>query len=167
MENEQLNLKGVYTTTCYDKDGNFKWQETSHNQVTYQGKNSMLDIYFANGTVPTPWYCSLITAGTETTAGTYAVPIVTEITSSYIAARVAMTWSASASGSKSSATVTFSMLGTVTVTGNMVVSGGSGVTTLGNTGATGGVLFSAGTFTGGSKACNNGDTLNVSYSIAV
>lgn len=167
METELLDLKGVYHLECFDSDGKLKWADNAYNQVTFQGKNGMLDTYFAAGTPPATWYCSLITAGTETTAGTYAVPVVTEITTSSIAARIAMTWSASSAGSKSSATVVFSILNTVTITGNMVVSGGTGVLVLGNTAATNGILFSAGTFTGGSKSANNGDTINVSYSISV
>ena len=166
---ETMEARGVYYVECYDKDGNLKWADTAPNLVTYQGKNGMLDTYFAGSAYTGTWYMSLITAGTATTASTYASPTVTEISSGIIASntRLTIAWSAAASGSKSATTTSFSITGSATITGNMVVTGGSGVTTVGNTAATGGILFSAANFTGGSKTVSSGDTLNVTYSISV
>lgn len=164
---DQLHAVGRYDIECLDADGNVKWTEVAYNVVTNQGKNGMLDTYFGGSAYTAAWYMSLITAGTATSTSTYASPTVTETTSSVIANRGTMTWSAASSGSKAAATTSFSIIGTATITGNMVVAGGSGVTTVGNTAATGGILFSAANFSGGSKSVSNGDTLNVSYSIAV
>lgn len=164
---EAMDAKGVYHIECFDRDGNLKWSDVAYNVVPNQGKNAMLDAYFAAGTPPATWYMSLITAGTATSGSTYASPTVTETTSSVIAARVAMTWSAASSGSKSAATTAFSIIGSATITGNMVVAGGAGVTTVANTAASGGVLFSAAAFSGGSKTVANSDSLNVTYSIGV
>lgn len=167
--NEIMNAKGVYYTECVGADGVVKWTDTAYNLVTYQGKNSLLDQFFAGSAYTAAWYMSLITAGTATTASTYASPTVTEISSGIITSNTRLTvgWSAAASGSKSATTTSFSITGSATITGNMVVAGGSGVTTVGNTAATGGILFSAANFTGGSKTVSNGDTLNVTYSITV
>jgi hypothetical protein len=164
---ETMEAVGVYHIECFDSEGNLKWSDTAPNTVTYQGKNGMLDTYFAGSAYTAAWYMSLITAGSATTASTYASPTVTETTSGVIANRLAVGWSASASGSKSATTTSFSIIGSATITGNLVVSGGSGVTTVGNTAAAGGILFSSANFSGGSKTVSNGDTLNVTYSISV
>ena len=164
---ETMDAKGVYITECFDAAGNLKWQDVAYNTVTYQGKNYMLDSFFQNGITTPTWYMSLIISGSATTASTYQTPIVGEVTTGTIAARVAVSWSASASGSKSATTTAFSITSSATVTGNMVVTGGSGVTTILNTTATGGILFSSAAFTGGSKNVSSGDTLNVTYSISV
>lgn len=163
---EMMTAQGCYYIDCYGADGVLKWSEIAPNTVTFQGKNGMLDTYFAGSAYTASWSMSLITAGTATTASTYATPIVTETTSAVIAARIVMTWGASASGVKAATTTAFSIIGTATITGNMVVAGGTGVATVGNVAATGGILFSAATF-GTAKAVANGDTLNVTYSITV
>ena len=164
---EEMLARGVYHTQCFDKNGNLKFEDIAVNLVTYQGKGGLLQTYFTGSAYTAAWYMSLITAGTATTASTYASPTVTETTSSVIAARLAVTWGTAASGSLSATTTSFSIIGSATITGNMVVAGGSGVTTVGNTAATGGILFSAANFSGGSKTVSNGDTLNVTYSISV
>lgn len=166
---EQMQAKGRFEFVCYDKDGNIKWTDFSNNIVTNQGKNNMLDTYLGLATLPPAWYMSLITAGTAISTSTYASPTVTEITSGIITSntRVTMGWSAASAGSKAATTTSFTITGTATVTGNMVVTGGSGATTVGNTGATGGVLFSSSAFSGGSKNISNGDVLNCTYSLSV
>ena len=164
-----MKAVGIYHVECIGADGAVRWSDVAYNVVSNQGKGALLDNYFPAGTAPTAptQYMSLITSGTATTASTYASPTVTETTSSVIAARVAMGFSNAASGAKASTTTTFSIIGSATITGSMVVSGGSGVTTVANTAATGGILFSAANFSAGSKTVGSGDTLNVSYSLSV
>lgn len=165
----QMLAEGVYDVECFDKDGNLKWAELGvKNVVTNEGKNGMLDTYFAGSSYTGTWYMSLITNGSATLSSTYAVPIVTEISSGIVTSdtRPTISWSAASGGAKSATTTSFSITGTATITGNMVVTGGSGITTVGNTAATGGILFSAATF-GSSKSVSSGDTLQVTYSISV
>src|ERR1700744_2714184 len=90
---EQLDAHGVYHTKCFDKDGNLKWEDVSYNLVVNQGKNGMLDTYFAGSAYTASWFMSLITAGTAISTSTYASPTVTEISSGIITsnARVAVT----------------------------------------------------------------------------
>jgi hypothetical protein len=164
---ETMGVHGYYTIECVGPDGVVKWTETAENVVPNQGKNAILDNALAGSSYTAAYYMSLITAGTAISTSTYAVPTVTETTSSIIAARVAMTWSAASGGAKSASTTAFSIIGSATITGNMVVSGGSGVATVANTSATGGVLLSAANFTGGSKTVANLDTLNVTYSMTL
>lgn len=161
-----LEAEGFYVFECRDAEGNLKWRDVAPNTVPNQGKNAILDNALGAGTGPT-YYMSLITAGSASSSSTYASPTVTETTSSIIAARVAMGWASASAGSKSATTTSFSIIGSATITGGMVVSGGSGVATVGNTAASGGVLLSAANFSGGSKTVASGDTINVTYSLAI
>lgn len=164
-----LSAQGVYHIECIDENGQVKWNDVAYNVVPNQGKNGMLDTYFAGSAFTATWYMSLITAGTATSTSTYASPTVTEITSGIITSNTRPTigWSAASAGSKSATTTSFTITGSATITGNMVVTGQAGASTVANTAATGGVLFSAANFSGGSKTVSNGDTLNVTYSISV
>lgn len=164
-ETEKLDACGVYHIECYDINGNLKWTECARNLVTYQGKNAMLDTYFAGSAYTATWYMSLITAGTATTASTYASPTVTEIATGIISGNTRPTvgWSASAAGSKSATTTVFSITAAATITGNMLVTGSN---TVADTAVTGGILFSAANFSS-PKTVGSGDTLNVTYSISV
>lgn len=165
-QNDALNCVGTYQFECYDAAGNVKWTEQVKNVFTDQGKKSMLDVYLGNGTVLTPWYFTLITAGTPAATNTYAAPTLTEVTSGVLAARVAAaSWNAaSGTGSVAKATAATSLpiIGTATITGYMLVAGSS---VIGNTAAAGGVLLSAATFT--SKSVGASDTLSVTYTLTL
>jgi hypothetical protein len=164
---EEGKAVGIYHIECHDSQGNLLWSDVAPNTISYQGKNFLLDQGFAASSYTASWSMSLITAGTATTASTYASPIVTEVTSSIIASRPVVTWTASASGLKTATATTFSIIGSATIIGNMLVAGGSGVATVGNTSATGGVFFSGASFAGGNKVVNSGDTLSVQYSVQI
>ncbi len=163
---ETSDVVGVYHIECVDAEGNSKWTDETCNLVVDQGKNGMLDTYFAGSAYTATWYMSLITAGAPTATSTYAVPTVTEITTGVVNGNTRPTvgWSAAASGTKTATTATFAITGSATITGNMLVTGAN---TVGDTAATGGILFSSGTFTAGSKLVSSGDTLNVTYSISI
>jgi hypothetical protein len=164
---ENMDARGVYYTECFDSEGNLRWSDHAYNVVVNQGKGGMLDTYFAGSAYTAAWWMSLITAGTATSASTYASPTVTETTASVIAARIAMGWVATLNGTKSATATTFALIGSAIITGNMVVTGGTGVTTVGNTTATGGILFSAANFAAGPKSVSNGDSLNVTYTVSI
>lgn len=164
---ETLKAQGVYEFICTGPDGVEKWRETAPNTVTFQGMDGMMDIYFAGSAYTASWWMSLVTAGTATTASTYASPTVTEITSSIVATRPAVTWSAASGGVKSATTTTFTIIGTATITGNMLVTATSSGSTVGNTAGAGGVLFSAAAFSAGSKSVSSGDSLSVSYQLTL
>jgi len=92
-----------------------------------------------------------------------------EPSTSIYAARQAPTWTAATNNgsaspsnivSKAAGAVTFSMLATATIFGCFINSGASAS---GTVSATGGVLYSAGNFTGGSKIVANGDSIAVTY----
>jgi hypothetical protein len=74
-------------------------------------------------------------------------------------------WAAAASGAKAvSPALSFAITSSGTVKGAFLCYGSGAVNTKDNTG---GVLWSAGTFSTGDKAVVNGDTLNVNYSTSL
>jgi hypothetical protein len=168
---EALKIEGIFTCECIGKDGKVKWTDTFKNVVTDQGKKDILDKYLGLGAAGAGIAMGLhTTVGTSTS--TYATPTPqVEASSGVIAARLAPSFSA-ASGAGSvtkstSAAVSFPVIGSATIAGCFVVEGGSGILTSGNTAAVGGVLVSSGAFSGGSRAVQNGDALNVTYSLGL
>jgi len=88
-----------------------------------------------------------------TNAPTYTVP------------RKTCSWDAAAAGSKAlSSAVSFAITGAGTVKGCFIVFHTGAVSTVDNTG---GVLYSAGAFTGGDKVVADTDTLNVTYTASL
>jgi hypothetical protein len=166
MISEKMNAQGVFTVTCVGADGKVKWSDVSNNIIVYEGKDALLTKYLAGSSYTSAVYMSLITAGTATTGSTYASPTITEVTSSVVAARLPVTFTAAASGAINANTVSFPIVGSGTITGNYVINGGSAAATVGDT-AGGGVMFSSSQFTSGSKAVLNGDTINIVYSVSV
>jgi hypothetical protein len=170
---EDSAVVGIYHVTCYDKDGNVKWQDTAKNVVTTVGKNLMLDTALAGSsyTVTGP-YMGLIssvswsaTAAGDTMASHAGWTEAGSTNAPTFSARIAPSWSAASGGSKTtSATVNFTMTGAGTLEGCFLVYGSGAVTTLMNTAGT---LFSAGAFSGGAKVVGSGDTVQVTYTISV
>jgi hypothetical protein len=166
---EILHATGVYETICYGPDGEIKWSDRSPNIVPTEGKATLLINGFslqvnATGT----FYMSLITAGTAVAGTTYASPAaITEVTSGVLASRIGVTWSAASAGSKSATTTTFPIIGTATITGNMLVYGSASYAALTGDSNIGGRLISSANFSGGSKIVSSGDSLAVTYALSV
>lgn len=143
------------------------WENDFHNVVTIVGKNDLLDKYLAGSAYTATWYMGLIssvswsavsendtmsshsgwTEAGGTNAPNYtATPSRGELTS----------WNAASAKSKSTNTAEpFSITQNGTVKGAFI---NSVQTKDGSTGT----LYSAGTFSGGDRTVQNGDTLNVS-----
>jgi hypothetical protein len=57
---QRVFMRSLWTTECYDKDGNLKWiEEDRPNVVTDEGINAMLDIMFHNATQKATWYVTI------------------------------------------------------------------------------------------------------------
>lgn len=151
---------GVYTVECIDADGQMKWSETFKNLVTTVGKNDMLDKYFAGSSYTAAWYMGLVDGATSPTyaAGdtlaSHAGWSELAAGTAYSGNRPAVSWGAASGGSKASTATSFSITATNTVAGALMCTAASG---------TSGVLYSAGSFTGGNRSVASGDTLNVTY----
>ena len=176
---ESMGIQGQYYVKCYDKDGNLKWEDIAPNLVTAAGKQALFDYYFGatgtgGGTAAGTNYLGLVTSASSTAnylqsdtmsshAGWYEPP------ASVAAARQALNWTAATNNgsaspsnivSKAAGALTFSMLATATIFGCFINSGASASSTVS---ATGGVLYSAGNFSGTSKIVSNGDALAITY----
>lgn len=178
---EALGACGTFHAWCVGPDGEVKWDETFPNTVTTAGKNHMLDNYLdGSGFTQVGPYIGLISsvgyttgpaagdtmgshggwneAGNGTNYPNWSTPASN--------ARADPSWSAAANGSKAISAAQGFVIATNggTVKGAFVVLGSGAVVTNNNTSGT---LFSAGTFSGGDKAVSVGDTLNVSWSLAL
>ena len=171
---EEFGLNGVYTFTCYDQDGNVKWEDGFENLTTNVGRQNLLDSYFANtgggavvmGLMTNNAVPASIPAYTDTQAshtGWFEAGATNAPT--YSGTRKTPSFSTATNANPSvlstSAAVVFSMTGSGTVTGAFINIGGS--STIDNTTGT---LFSAGNFTAGSKTVTSGDTINVTYTLS-
>lgn len=172
--NEQAKADGVYIVECRDKNGKLKWKDEIKNLVTTVGKNLALDTLLAGsaytttgpymGLISSVSYSAVAAGDTMashagwTEAGNANAP-------TYSGTRKTAVFSAASAGAKAlSASLSFAITGTGTVKGCFLVLGSGASNTVDNTG---GVLYSAGLFTGGDKAVVNTDTLNVSYTASL
>jgi hypothetical protein len=171
MQSEGAHAHGVYEIICYGRDGEEKWRDSAENTVVTVGKNLALGSYLgvSGGSAPggSGPYMGLIGSSgyTSTSASDTMTSHAGWTESTVIAARLAPTWASASGGSLSTASaVSFSITGTDTIEGCFIVFGSGASTTVSNTSGT---LYSAGTFTGGSKSVGSGDTLNVSYTASI
>lgn len=167
---EGMDACGEYTVTCRDAEGRVKWKDTFHNLVTNVGKADLLDKYLAGSTYTAAWYLGLVDGGSSPTynaadtASSHAGW--TESTAYSNANRPTPSWNAASgsgggagsagTGSKATTATAFNINGTATIAGAFLISNNT-------KGGTTGILFSAGSFTGGNKSVSNGDTLSVTY----
>lgn len=164
---EALLLKGRYEAWCIGPDGKEKWRDTIDNLVTTVGKNDLLDKYLKGATYTQTIVMGLKGTGSAVVGDTQAshagwLEQGLANAPTYTGNRPAVTMGAASGGSSVSPVQAFAITSSGTVFGCFINNGGS--TTKDNTT---GVLFSAGDFSGGSKAVTSGDTINVTYTLSV
>jgi len=145
-----------------------KWADEARNVVTTVGKNDMEDKYFAGSAYTASIRMGLKGTGTAVIGdaqGAHAGWLEQGLANAptYTGNRPTPSFAAASGGVKAtSAAVSFSITSTGTVFGAFINNGGSATKD-----DTTGVLFSAGDFSGGSKAVVNGDTLTITYSLTL
>ena len=167
---EGLRGGGVFTVTCFDKDGNLKWEAQSHNLVVNVGLQDMNTKYFKGSAYTAAWYIGLYGSGStnDPAAGDTMSSHSgwTEVTDYSQATRPAATFGTATTADpsvidNSGSVAVFSINGTTTV-------GGAFLTSDNTKGGTSGTLFSAADFQSpGDRSVVNGDTLNVTYQFSL
>lgn len=166
--NARAGAGGVFNFKCYDKDGNLKWEESTHNLVVNTGLKDMNDKYFSGSTYTAAWYLGLITgpaSGTTFAAGdTLGTHAGWTEDTNYTGNRKAVTFGAATTAdpsviSNSASPASFSINGTTTIAGAFLCTVASG---------TSGILFSEADFQSpGDRSVVSGDTLTVTYQFSL
>lgn len=155
-----IGIQGLWGFKCRKSNGDTKWVVDVKNIVTTAGINHILDTEFHNAAQVPTWYIGLKSAG-EAAAGDTLVSHAnwTEVTN-YTGNRKEYVEAAAASGvvtnNNNKASFAINANNTV-IAGGFLCSAENG---------TSGTLFSAVDFTGGNKTCDDGDTLEVTYTIS-
>jgi len=160
-----LILQNIYHVECYDKHGNFKWEDVAYNLVTSVGLDDILDKYLKGSSYTAAHYVGL-TDGTPTTAAGDTMASHggwTEV-ENYVAAspnvRPTLTLGSVSSQSVDNSASKASFVISI-VSPDSTTIGGAFLVTDSEIGGTAGVLYSVAAFTLGDKGLNGGDTLNV------
>jgi hypothetical protein len=155
-----FKVGGIFDVTCYGADGSVKWQDKAKNLVTNQGLDHILDVVLHGTTAVSPWYVGLKGTGTPAAADTLASHSTWTENTAFTGDRQEYVEAASSSQSvtNSASKASFSITSdSQTIAGAFLASAASG---------TSGTLLCVADFTGGNKSCDNGDTLEVTYSIS-
>ena len=169
MLNNKAKAGGVYKVVCHDADGNFKWEESTHNLVVNTGLQDMNTQYFKGSSYTAAWYLGLITgpgSGTTISASDTMSSHAgwSEDTNYSQSTRPACSFGAATTADPSVITnsgspASFSINGTTTVAGAFLATVSSG---------TSGTLFSEADFESpGDRVVVAGDTLNVTYTFSL
>lgn len=160
---------GVYTVQCFDKDGNLKWEDQSHNLVVNQGLKDINDKYFTGSAYTAAWYVGLITGPGSGTSFSASDTLATHggwvEYADYSGARKAAVFAAASLAdpsviTNSASPASFSITGAGgVVAGAFLASVSSGSS---------GILFSESDFQSpGDRTVVSGDTLNVTYTFSL
>ena len=169
---EQVNITGSYEVKCLDAEGNLKWEDSIKNLVVTVGKNDLLDKYFSGSAYTAGWYMGLVdnasfsayAAGDTLASHAGWLEFLDYTISGSSTNRATPSWGSASAGSKATTATTFTISGSGTVLGAIMCT-----TQARNTASNGGagILYSAGSFTGGSRAVASGDSLLVTYTASV
>ena len=159
MENK-FKIGGTFFIQCFDKNGKLKWEDTAKNIVTNVGLDHVLDVVFHGTSAVNPWYVGLKNTGAVAAGDTSASHANWTENANYTGNRQEYVEAAASSQSitNSANKASFAIdTDTQTIAGAFLDSAATG---------TAGVLVCAADFTGGDKAADDGDTLEVTYTIS-
>ncbi|MCD4675328.1 MAG: hypothetical protein K8S18_04945 [Desulfobacula sp.] len=155
-----FKVGGVFEVVCYGPDGKEKWRDTAKNLVPDTALNHILDVILHGTTAIGTWYVGLKNTGSPAAADTLASHAGWTENSNYADNRKEYV-EAAASGksiTNSANKASFAInTDSQTIAGAFLCSVATGTT---------GTLLCAADFTGGNKSVDNGDTLEVTYTIS-
>jgi hypothetical protein len=165
---EGMRAGGVFHVQCFDKDGNLKWEEKSHNLVVNEGLKDMNDKYFSGAAYTATWYLGLITGpGSGTTyaaADTLASHAGWTEFTDYSGNRGAVTFGAATLADPSVITNPTPVSFTITGAGGTIAGAFLASVATGSSG----ILFSESDFQApGDRVTVAGDVLNVTYEFSL
>lgn len=165
---EGARAGGVFTVTCFDKDGNLKWEEKAHNLVVNEGLEDMNTQYFAGSGYTAAWYLGLVvgpgSGNTYAAADTLASHAGWTEYTDYSGNRQTISFDSITLADPSVASNTTPVQFSITGAGGTIA--GAFLTDVAT--GTSGVLFSVSNFTSpGDRVVVSGDTLNVSYTFSL
>ena len=162
---EGLSSGGVFTVTCYDKDGHEKWVDIAPNLVVNTGLQAMNTQFFTGSAYTAAWYIGLVngTSASTTFSGgdTLATHAGWDENQQYVGNRKAASFGTATLAdpsniNNSASAASFTMNATATIAGAFLTNVASGTT---------GLLFSAADFQSpGDRSVVSGDVLNITYS---
>ena len=166
---ERIKAGGVFHFQCFDKDGNLKWEETTHNLVVNTGLQYMNTQFFKGSSYTAAWYLGLITGpGSGTSfAGSDTLALHAGWTefSNYSGARKAVTFG-TATTADPSVIDNSGSVAQFTISGGGGTVAGAFLATVDS--GTSGTLFSEADFQSpGDRVVVAGDTLNVTYTFSL
>lgn len=165
---DRVKAGGVFHFQCVDKDGNVKWEESTHNLVVNEGLQDMNTNYFKGSAYTAAFFLGLITgpgsgttySSTDTLASHAGW---TEFTN-YSGARKTVAFGSATSADPSVIATSAALTFTITSVGGTVA--GAFLCTVSS--GTSGILFSEADFQSpGDRVVISGDTLNVTYTFSL
>jgi hypothetical protein len=167
----RVSAGGVFRFQCFDKNGNLKWEESTHNLVVNVGLADMNDKYFSGSGYTAAWYLGLVdgpgSGNTYAAADTMASHAGwTENTGYSQSTRPAATFGSATVADPSvidntGSVAVFSINATSTIAGAFLTSDDT-------KSGTSGILFSVSNFQSpGDRSVVSGDTLNVTYQFSL
>ena len=159
----KLKIGGTFHFECFDKDGNLKWAEDTHNLVVNQGLDFILNVLLHNTTQVHPWYVGIFEGNYTPVATDTAASFTSNSTeSSAYSEGVRQTYtdvvSSGQSITNSAAKATFSINASKNIYGAFMQS----VSTIG---ATTGTLLCAARFSA-ARSVVSGDQILVTYTLS-
>lgn len=154
-----FRIGGIFEVVCYGPDGREKWREVAHNLVTNVGLNHILDVVLHGASQTATWYVGLKNTGAPAAGDTLASHGNWTENDNYTGDRKEYDEAAASSQSitNSASKASFAIdTDAQTIDGAFICSAASG---------TSGTLLCAADFAS-SKSADNGDTLEVTYTIS-
>lgn len=154
-----FRIGGVFDVVCYDPEGKIKWRDQAKNIVVNKGLNDILDVVLHNSTQTTKWYVGIKNSGAASSTDTLATHSSWTENTNYTGNRKEYNEAAATNQSitNSANKATFGInADSQTIAGAFLASVNSG---------TSGLLLCVADFSS-AKSADNGDTLEVTYTIS-